>query len=267
MLININKASYSVLKFLSDTQCTSLELSLDNQKGIIEYIFWHPKLQILSIPSSFVSKLNEVMSRPDWECKLITLTIKKSVNNTNSNDNPESDLKKIFNNPASLTIQNIHFIDVSYSKKLLEALFIHIDNFYSMDQLSLAESYKKNLQNEIYDENIIYEGYAIICRPGYDKNDGNSINAKIIIPGEISDFICGCYMNVDDFEINDFLGDDILKGVKGNVYYSKDAKFLSSISNVIFQGGNTLIDFHSILPNTVIILKVSCGKNNLNSYY
>ena len=131
MLININKASYSVLKFLSDTQCTSLELSLDNQKGIIEYIFWHPKLQILSIPSSFVSKLNEVMSRPDWECKLITLTIKKSVNNTNSNDNPESDLKKIFNNPASLTIQNIHFIDVSYSKKLLEALFIHIDNFYS----------------------------------------------------------------------------------------------------------------------------------------
>ena len=143
----------------------------------------------------------------------------------------------------------------------------NIDNFYSMDQLSLAESYKKNLQNEIYDENIIYEGYAIICRPGYDKNDGNSINAKIIIPGEISDFICGCYMNVDDFEINDFLGDDILKGVKGNVYYSKDAKFLSSISNVIFQGGNTLIDFHSILPNTVIILKVSCGKNNLNSYY
>ena len=130
LLNNINKASYSILKFLSDTQCTSLELSLEHQKDLIEYIYWHPNLQILAIPSSFVSKLNEVMSKSDWECKLHTLTIKKSVNSSNSSDNPESDLKNIFSNPASLTIQNIHFIDVSYSKKLLEALFIHIDTFY-----------------------------------------------------------------------------------------------------------------------------------------
>ena len=130
LLTNINKASYNVLKFLSDTQCTILDLSLDSQKELIEYIKWHPKLQILSIPSSFMSKLNEVMSGSDWECRLHTLIIKKSVNNSNSNDNPEADLKAIFSNPSSLTIQNIHFIDVSYSKKLLEALFVHIDTFY-----------------------------------------------------------------------------------------------------------------------------------------
>ena len=130
LLTNINKASYSILKFLSDTQCTSLELSLEHQKELIEYIFWHPNLQILTIPSSFVGKLNEVMSKPDWECKLISLTIKKSVNSSQT-DNPENDLKSIFSNPASLTIQNIHFIDVSYNRKLLEALFIHIETFYS----------------------------------------------------------------------------------------------------------------------------------------
>jgi hypothetical protein len=169
--------------------------------------------------------------------------------------------------------------DISYNK--------NIDNFYSMDQLSLSDNVDKsnqklnknisndlnnldykniNRQNQEFIDSIIYEGYAIICRPGYDKNDGNSINGKIIIPGQITDFICGCYMNVGDFEINDFLGDDVLRGVKGNVYYSKDANFLSSISNVIFQGGNTIIDFHSILPNTVIILKISSSGNNLNSY-
>ena len=170
--------------------------------------------------------------------------------------------------------------DISYNK--------NIDNFYSMDQLSLSDNVDKsnqklnknisndlnnldykniNRQNQEFIDSIIYEGYAIICRPGYDKNDGNSINGKIIIPGQITDFICGCYMNVGDFEINDFLGDDVLRGVKGNVYYSKDAKFLSSISNVIFQGGNTIIDFHSILPNTVIILKIyNGGNNNLNSF-
>ncbi len=170
--------------------------------------------------------------------------------------------------------------DISYNK--------NIDNFYSMDQLSLSDNVDKNnqklnknisndlnnldykninKQNQEFIDSIIYEGYAIISRPGYDKNDGNSINGKIIIPGQITDFICGCYMNVGDFEINDFLGDDVLRGVKGNVYYSKDAKFLSSISNVIFQGGNTIIDFHSILPNTVIILKIyNGGNNNLNSF-
>ena len=131
LLSNIIKASYNVLKFLSDTRCTSLDLSLDHQKELIEYIYWHPKLQILSIPASFVSKLNVVMSSPNWECRLHTLTIKKSVNSSNSSDNPEGDLKQIFSNPSSLTIQNIHFIDVSYSKKLLEPLFIHIDKFYT----------------------------------------------------------------------------------------------------------------------------------------
>ena len=130
LLTNINKASYNILKFLSDTQSTSLELSLEHQKELIDYIYWHPKLQILTIPSSFVTKLKDVMLKTDWECKLHTLTIKKSVNSSNA-DNPENDLKKIFTNPASLTIQNIHFIDVSFTRKLLEALFVHVETFYN----------------------------------------------------------------------------------------------------------------------------------------
>ena len=115
---------------------------------------------------------------------------------------------------------------------------------------------KKNYYNE-YVEQIIYEGYAVICRPGYDKDHGESINSRIVLPGEISDFICGCYMNVEDFELNNFLSDSVLTGARGNVYYSKDSNFLSSISSVSFENGNTIIDFHSILPNTVILLKLS----------
>ena len=151
LLNNINKASYSILKFLSDTQCTSLELSLEHQKDLIDYIYWHPNLQILTIPSSFVSKLNEVMSKSDWECKLHTLTIKKSVSSSNANDNPETDLKNIFINPVSLTIQNIHFIDVSYTKKLLEALFIHIDRFYE-DFIPEIKNNKCCIKSEEFEE-------------------------------------------------------------------------------------------------------------------
>ena len=72
-------------------------------------------------------------------------------------------------------------------------------------------------------------------------------------------------MNVEDFELNNFLSDSVLSGVKGNVYYSKDSNFLSSISNVSFENGNTIIDFHSILPNTVIILKLS-SRNEMENF-
>ena len=147
LLTNINKASYGVLKYLSDTKCTSLDLSLDHQKELIEYIYWHPNLQILAIPSSFVGKLKDVMSKPDWECKLHTLTIKKSVNSSNATDDPEADLTVIFQNPVSLTIQNIHFIDLPYSKKLLEALYIHMDTFYS-DYIEEIEEYSCNITKE-----------------------------------------------------------------------------------------------------------------------
>jgi hypothetical protein len=129
LLDNINEASYSVLKFLSDRDCTSLELNLERQRPLIEYIYWHRKLKILTIPSSFLSDLKTCMSSINWECQLITLTIKKSV--SNSNDDPEDNLKIIFNNPRSITIQNIYFEDLTYSDKFLDALYNHIDTFYN----------------------------------------------------------------------------------------------------------------------------------------
>ena len=149
LLTNIEKTSYSVLKFLSDTNCTSLELSLDGQSNLIEYIFWHTNLQILSISSSYINELKNVMSSSDWECKLQTLTITKSVSNSgpNTNDNPEDDLKAIFENPASVTIQNIHFVDFSCGKKLIEALYKHIDTFYS-DNICTSENKICNISPE-----------------------------------------------------------------------------------------------------------------------
>ena len=156
----------------------------------------------------------------------------------------------------------------------------NFDIFYSMGQLNLNDNnlfnqeIPKSIKPNIYYntnnlnvfDNTFYEGYAIIFRPGYEKEE-KSINSKIILPGEISEFVCGCYMNVENFEINNFLNENSLNGVQGDVYYSKDPKFLSSISNVTLSEGNTIIHFHSILTNTVIILKLVCGKNCLKSFY
>ena len=156
----------------------------------------------------------------------------------------------------------------------------NFDIFYSMGQLNLNDNnyfnqeIPKSIKPNIYYntnnlnvfDNTFYEGYAIIFRPGYEKEE-KSIDSKIILPGEISEFVCGCYMNVENFEINNFLNENSLNGVQGDVYYSKDPKFLSSISNVTLSEGNSIIHFHSILTNTVIILKLVCGKNCLKSFY
>ena len=129
LLTNINKASYNVLKFLSDTQATSLELVNENHIGLIEYIYWHPQLLSLTIPSSFVEKLSIVMKSKDWECQLTTLSIKRSV----QPDNIDKSLEEIFKLPASSTIQNIHFIDMNYKTGFLDPLFKHIDIFYGQN--------------------------------------------------------------------------------------------------------------------------------------
>ena len=129
LLININGASYNVLKFLSDTNYTNLEITSDKHSTLIKYIYWHPKLQELCIPAGFLGELKEVIDSKDWECKLITLSIKKS----NNDNNAENDLTSIFNNNNSLTIQNIHFIDIVYKKGFLDALFTHIEKFYNVN--------------------------------------------------------------------------------------------------------------------------------------
>lgn len=151
LLTNINKASYSVLKFLSDTQCKSLEIVQEHHLELIEYIYWHPKLLELTIPSSFVKKLSEAMLSKDWECRLTTLTIKKS----NSMDNTaDKDLQTIFDHHSSVTIQNIHFIDMNYKQGFLEALFLHIDKFYSIEGKDVVEKEQEGIELDNFYNNL-----------------------------------------------------------------------------------------------------------------
>ena len=146
LLDNISKPTYSLLKFLSDTQCTSVEFNSEHNKSLIEYIYWHPQLQILSIPASFVKELNDVMKGPDWECQLNTLIIKKD----NTNDNLEENLNELFKLKPSITIQNLHFIDVSYNQKFFDTLLVHIYTFYKEEidtedpKQSIYLNYRKN---------------------------------------------------------------------------------------------------------------------------
>ena len=69
------------------------------------------------------------MEARNWECVLTTLTC---IQDTGvSSPTFEESLIDLFAGVNSIPIQNIHLIDVPYNKKIVKALFNHIEVFYS----------------------------------------------------------------------------------------------------------------------------------------
>ena len=151
-LINIDNASYPVLKFLSNPNITCLEVGPTESQKLLENMFWHPKLQILSIPTSFVAPLKEVMDSKNWECIITTLTI---IQDAGVSSPPfEESIYKLFSGINSIPIQNIHFIDVPYNRKVADSLFNHIELFYSVNNNILNSFF--NIERAIMDNKNYY---------------------------------------------------------------------------------------------------------------
>ena len=166
---NIENATYSVLKFLSDTSCTSLDISYDINTNLINYIYWHPNLLSLSIKTSLLRDLANCIKSTNWECRLETLTITKG----SSSSDLENNLSAIFSSQNSISIQNIHFIDIMYTDGIKEALKKHIDTFY-------GETVNDNLPKDSEDdddENVNYLRKMRLC--DYKNNTIPILNLSI----------------------------------------------------------------------------------------
>ena len=128
-IINIDNAPYSVLKFLSDKDCTSLELNYEiANTNIINYIHWHPKLIHLSIHSSFIPQLAVAIQNRNWECRLESLSI---IRGGDLEQDLENHLSTILTHYNSLSIQTLSFIDIILTEGIYSALIEHINVFYS----------------------------------------------------------------------------------------------------------------------------------------
>ena len=155
---NIENASYNVLKFLSNPNCTSLEIGPTESQKLLDNLYWHPKLQILSIPTSYVASLKEVMDSKNWECILTTLSINQDAGV--SSPPFEESIYKLFSGINSIPIQNIHFIDVPYNRKVADSLFNHIELFYSIN-------------------NTILNSFFGVEKPSINSKNNNNINNRI----------------------------------------------------------------------------------------
>ena len=146
-LVNIENASYRALRFLSNPNCTSLEISPNESKKLLDNLYWHPKLQVLTLPTSFVASLKQVMDSKNWECILTTLTMIQDVGV--SSPPFEESINKLFSGINSVTIQNIHFVDVPFTRKVAESLFNHIELFYSITNSILNSFFNNEKVNNI----------------------------------------------------------------------------------------------------------------------
>ena len=159
-LFNIENASYKTLKFLSDPNCQSLELHpLESQK-LLNNLYWHPKLQSISIPSSFIASLKLVMDARNWECFLTSLTVVQDMGV--SSPTFEESIYNLFSGINSIPIQNISFINVPYNKKIANALFKHIELFYSITN---------SILNDIFGNKGIYSNSSEKDFSSYEEID------------------------------------------------------------------------------------------------
>ena len=143
-LFNIENASYKSLQFLSNPNCIFFELRPSESQKLLNNLYWHPKVQSITIPSSYVASLKLVMDARNWECNLSTLTVIQDMGV--SSPTFEESIFNLFCGINSIPIQNIHFINVPYNKKIANALFKHIELFYSITN---------NILNNIFGSRII----------------------------------------------------------------------------------------------------------------
>ena len=108
------------------------------------------------------------------------------------------------------------------------------------------ENYLENTPN--------YDGYALICRTGYDQGATNP--TKIELPGIYSEFICGSTMGLGKVDIAGFQTREDLYGTDSDVYFTRDGKWLNGFSYTSQDKGKTIININGNMPcNSAVVLK------------
>ena len=109
------------------------------------------------------------MDAKNWECFLKTLTLVQDI--AVSSPTFEESIVSLFSGINSISIQNIHFINVPYNKKILNALFKHIELFYSMTNESLNFILGSKPDSKIILSNSSEKDFNSVEEPDHPKTN------------------------------------------------------------------------------------------------
>ena len=141
--------------------------------------------------------------------------------------------------------------------KYSNEFFLHRDGNYIcvFRTFCVDDSYIKNQPS--------YDGYALICRTGFD---GNSHPAHIELPGLFTEFVCACSLKIGHCDIEAFKKRNDLYGTDSDVYFTKNPTYLNSICKIYESGGKTVMDFNNtVQPHTSIIIRFKSSDNTRNA--
>ena len=193
-----------------------------------------------------------------------------------NNNKSKNNIKLSKNEFLSKSFEYLNNLDnniiLNENKVFVNSIEINNKNNNEISQSKIINSTKDksslNSTNNDLDllntQNIeIYDGYAIICFPFFDKDKNKKGKGVITIPGKVS-LICGCYMTDKNIEKNlsDCIIDKKLRGDKNEIFFIKDINYLKSIANVNYIDNMTKIEFFKAPQNISFIFKF---KNDFNS--
>lgn len=115
------------------------------------------------------------------------------------------------------------FINEKSNAELSE-FFIHKDR----DVLFIYRS----LNNSNSSKALDFNGYAFICRTGYDTNPNSLIQARIELPGVVSELVFFSNISIGGFDLDSIRSNDKLIGVESNLFFSKNIKNLWDIAKI-----------------------------------
>ena len=168
------------------------------------------------------------------------------------------------NNSDSLGLNNnnqkeFHKKDLKILRRQLNAvradISLYKNEFFLHQENQFLCIFRTFVPEENYLENIPnYDGYALICRTGYDQGGTNP--TRVELPGIYSEFICGSTMGLGKIDVEGFKRRPELYGTDSDVYFTKDGKWLNNFTYITHERGRTIINFNSNMPcNSAVILK------------
>ena len=284
----------------------TIDLRSQNKINIPDLKVYRKELN--KIRNFFIDKKSEIYIQKNEDMFGIVriITENKSLINNNITQNDIEIIKNKLGDESNEDEENINLIEINKNlnsnklknlkltkNELLSKSFEYLNSLESNDIITEKQNFvnsttkDKNNINEIKNDannnkadnnnsllnstDILetFDGFAVICFPYYESNINKKGSGKIIIPGKIIEFICGCYLKDINININNNINisesilNNTLKGYKGEVSFTKDINYLKSIANIKYINNQTIIEFYNAPQNIGIIIKFKNECNNI----
>ncbi len=194
-----------------------------------------------------------VINNNNWVFDKSKPTIKDKSNNVNNQlligQNISSNIKtnynqtqndniKIINHEFYLSNKDLKILrrEMNFLRRIIaETTNYDLSEFFiwrDRDILLIYRGLYNDLTKKDNENNIDYDGYALISRSGFEKNVDSLVSSRIELPGIIYELVFFANIKIPEFDLDKIRCDQKIIGVDSNIFFSKNIKNLWEISKI-----------------------------------